>query len=349
MKRKTFAIVTVVLSMALAVTAVELILRFRAEGSWKAAWTTLFSGGPPPGDENAERGVLPDPIRGYRLNPSRPEINSLGMRNPEVSSSRLEGRTRIVVLGDSVAWPRDGFVKQLGDRLAGRAEVINAAVFGYTTYQERMFFEEAILPLAPDLLILQYCLNDNHQFLHRFNAEGGMLFTEEARRALLPDEGDPLGWLPKWSYLGVRLRIAYMRWQTPQREFPWEQHVDFAVAWQEPPWEAFQEHLRAMRDAMHGIGGRITVIMFPYGPQYRPDLLELDRDYVLKPQRLMKQICEELEVPWLDLYPVFGELGGQDRFPDNTHLNPEGHRIAASALYDHLLRQRLIESTDSNR
>ena len=343
MKRKTFAIITVLLSIILAVAAVEFVLRFRAEGSWQAVWTTLRTGGQPYIDEQLQHRILPDPLLGYRLNPTRENINSLGMRNAEVSPAKPEGLERIIVIGDSVAWPSNGFVKRVGDRLAGRAEVINAAIPGYTTYQERMFFERDLLALDPDLLVVQYCLNDNHRFLHNFNAKSGMLFTEEARRVLLPEEGDPLSWLPRWSYLALRLRIVYLRWRTPVHDFPWEGQLDFAVAWQEQRWESFREHLRAMRDAMRERGGDITVVMFPYGPQFRPDLLERDRDYVLKPQRLMKQICEETEISWLDMYPVLTEHGGRTRLPDKIHLDETGHDIATGAIYEHLTRNGLVE------
>ena len=346
MKRKAFASITVLASVILACAAVELVLRFRAEGSWEAVWTTLVADPRPHIDEQLRNRILPDPELGYRLNPAHESINSLGMRNAEVSPKKPQGLRRIIVVGDSVAWPPNSFVKRLGERLEN-AEVINASVPGYTTYQERAFFERDLLALDPDLLIVQYCINDNHRFLHNFNAKRGMLFTEEARRVLLPEEGDPLAWLPSWSYLAVRLRILYLRWQTPVHEFPWKGQPDFTVGWLDERWEGFREHLRAMRDAMRERGGYITVVMFPYGPQFRPDLLERDRDYVLKPQRLMQQVCEGMDVPWLDLYPVLAEHGGKQRLPDNIHLDNEGHQVTTDALYRHLVRNGLVKLAEN--
>ena len=303
-------------------------------------WATMFSD--KPYVDAKGRWLVPDPVLGFRLNPAVEGVNSIGIRHVELSPEKQEGKMRIVVLGDSVAWEKNGFVSQLGDRLGERAEVVNAAIPGYTTYQERMLFEQELLPLNPDLLILQYCLNDNHQFLHHYRAEGGMLFTEEARRVLLPEEGEPLWWLPNWSYLGFRLRIAYARWRTPKREFPWEESVDFAPGWQDKRWEPFREHLRAMRNEMTEIGGRITVVMFPVGSQYRADLLEANRDYMLKPQRLMKAICEDLNVPLLDMYPVLAKHGGKELLPDNIHLNAKGHEIAVEVLLEHLTAGGLV-------
>jgi hypothetical protein len=54
-------------------------------------------------------------------------------------------------------------------------EIINASTPGYTTYQELIFFKKYILQTNPDIVILAYVLNDNHKFLHKFDAEGNML------------------------------------------------------------------------------------------------------------------------------------------------------------------------------
>ena len=62
---------------------------------------------------------------------------------------------------------RDG----LADRV-GAVEVVNAAIPGYTTHQERLLFESGLDDARPELVLLQYCLNDNHRFLHRFDAQG---------------------------------------------------------------------------------------------------------------------------------------------------------------------------------
>jgi lysophospholipase L1-like esterase len=102
-----------------------------------------------------------------------------------------------------------------------------------------------------------------------------------------------------------------------------------------------------MRDSLASTGGLVTVVMFPYGHQYRFDLLLRDENYVLKPQRLMKQICAELDVPLLDLYPVLEEHGGRKLLPDGIHLSPEGHQIASEAIVDHLERSGLVAGSQT--
>ena len=83
-----------------------------------------------------------------------------------------------------------GYVNLLRRGLAGQAEVLNGAVPGYTTHQERLWFERELAGLDSDFVVLQYCLNDNFEFLHRFDSESGILATEEARRVFLPEEGE---------------------------------------------------------------------------------------------------------------------------------------------------------------
>lgn len=71
--------------------------------------------------------------------------------------------------------------QSLRERLADRVEVLNGAVPGYTTHQERLWLETEFASLEPNLVLLQYCLNDNFEFLHRFEPGSSILVTEEAR------------------------------------------------------------------------------------------------------------------------------------------------------------------------
>lgn len=349
MKKLIFALVTMGLATLFALGMVEVYLRYQVLGSLSAVWTGAVRGDVPYANLGSKQWVLNDPELGYRLNPAQPEINSIGIRGDEISLEKVPGVQRIIVIGDSVAWPESGFVKILGDKLQGRAEVINAAIPGYTTHQERILFERELLKYKPDLVILQVCLNDNYHFLHRFNARGGMIWAREAERALLPSEGDPLALLPNWSYLAVRIRLAYMRMTTPVTLFPWDGSLDFVMGWRDEGWDLFRSEFDQIRKAVESIDGRLSVVVFPFAPQFREDLLEEDADYVLKPQRTLKQICDEADVPLLDMYSTLRDNGGWDLLPDRIHLSKEGHVIAADALYDDLLQNQLVpEASVSN-
>lgn len=347
MKKLIFALVTVGFAMLIAAGAVELYLRYQVAGSLSAVWTSIAKGDVPYANLGSEDRVRYDPELSYRLNPDRQGINSIGIRGPEISLDKPEGIERVVVLGDSVAWPENGFVKLVGDKLGGKAEMINAAIPGYTTHQERILFERELLKYKPDLVILQVCLNDNHRFLHRFDSRGGMIWSQEAERALLPSKGDPLALLPNWSYLVIRMRLAYMRMTRPSSRFPWDGAPDFVTGWRDEGWDLFRSEFDQIRKAVESIDGRLSVVVFPFAPQFREDLLAEDPEYVLKPQRTLKQICDEADVPLLDMYPILRDNGDWDLLPDRIHLSEEGHVIAADALYQHLVDHQLVAGTSA--
>jgi lysophospholipase L1-like esterase len=341
-KKTLFIAVANLFGIGILLGAAEFSVRWRAEHGFTPAWRSLFTASSPFSELGTGNVLIADPEIGYRFNPARAGINSLGIRNAEVDPRKTPGTTRLIVLGDSVSAPVDGYVSIVRDRLRARAEVINAGVPGYTTYQERRLLERYLLRLEPDLVILQYCLNDNHKFLHRFDAEERMLFTEEARRVLAPASGGGFAWLAHHSYLALRLRLALLGLQSRRGAYPWDDQPDVAVAWQEETWKPFEQHLTAMREEISSNGGRLMVLIAPYRPQYNPDLLARDRAYVLKPQKLMESICAAEGVPLLDLYPVLGRHGGPTLFIDNYHFNPAGHRLVAASLLEFLQQEKMI-------
>jgi lysophospholipase L1-like esterase len=336
-----FTIVANGLGLAAALFAAEFACRWRAEHGWRAAWRSFFSGAAPFSEFGTGSQLIADPELGYRYNPAHPGVNSLGIQGPEPARPKPPGRKRLIVLGDSVAAPLDGFVALLAARLGDPWEVINAAIPGYTTYQERRLLERDLLSLRPDLVVLQYCLNDNHRFLHRFDAENRMLFTEDARRALIGSAGAG-AWLARRSYLAFRARLAWLQVWSPRGRYPWEDQPDVAVAWQDDSWKPFAEHLAAMRDGVRGSGGRLAVMMVPYRPQLDPQVLAAGPTHVLKPQFRMAGICDAAGVPLLDLYPILSRRGGRDLYSDEYHFNPDGHRAAAEALFEFLGRRKLL-------
>ena len=323
---------------------VELALRRQVEGSWSAVFGNLVSGGVPYSNLGSDQWVISDPDLGYRLNPDHPDNNSLGLRNPEIGIKKPAGTKRILVLGDSVAAGADSFVTILRQKLKDRAQVINGAVPGYTIYQERLYLERDLLRLEPDLVVLQYCTNDNHKFLHRLDPEGQFLITEEARRALLPDQRDPLSWLPGNSYLAFRLRFALLKWRTRQEPgYPWDKMPDLATAWRDESWDEYRQQFLAINKMVENSGGTLAVVVAPLAAQFDPGMLRHDPRYVLKPQSKLAAICRQVQVPMLDLHPVFYKHQGWTLYRgDGIHFNETGHQVTADALTDFLESNRLI-------
>jgi len=293
--------------------------------------------------------LLHDDELGYKLNPARNGINAYGLRNPEVEPTKPPGTRRIIVLGDSISWKPDSFVAMLRDRLArgsdGSIEVISAAVPGYTTYQERLLLERDLLPLKPDLVVLQYCVNDNHRFLHHLTPDGKWLITQEAKKALFAHGDGLLARLSNASYLVLELRRRLLALEVKESSgrFPWDVDPGYAPAWHEASWPAFAEHLASMRDSLKAIGASLVVLAVPYEPQLRDDLLAADEAYTLMPQREIARIAGELGVPYLDLFTAFHAHRSERLYDDDgLHLRQPGHEVVAAELQRFLVAHRLV-------
>jgi lysophospholipase L1-like esterase len=122
----------------------------------------------------------PDPEIGFRNRESLTHrifgglvshTNDVGFRAwGETSEHRTPGSLRVIGVGDSVMWgsrvnQEDSFLGVLETELAAalpglEVEVINAGVVGYSTYQERLLFEARVVPYAPDLVLVNFCVND---------------------------------------------------------------------------------------------------------------------------------------------------------------------------------------------
>src|SRR5262249_56325492 len=108
-----------------------------------------------------------------------------------------------------------------------QVETINAAVPGYTAHQERLHLARLAAPVAPDVVVVQYCCNDNHAFLHQL-VGGGLLLTHQARPALLPPRDGLCARFLRWSYLAFELRRRLVA-ESPASAgpFPWRDDAAF--------------------------------------------------------------------------------------------------------------------------
>lgn len=93
------------------------------------------------------------------------KINSKGLRDKEYDYGRSNGKKRILVLGDSLAWgygveQEETFSERLEELLQPDVEVINAGVFGYGTDQAMLYYKNEGYKYQPDLLLVLFLEND---------------------------------------------------------------------------------------------------------------------------------------------------------------------------------------------
>jgi len=140
--------------------------------------------------------------------------------------------------------------------------------------------------------------------------------------------------------VGIRIRgISSSRQHTT---FPWMNQPAFANAWRKEAWDDTRKHFLAIRDSLEKTNARFIVVAAPYESQLRQDLLELDKEFTTTPQRMLKTMTSELNIPFLDLHPVFAVNSHKCLFRDGIHLANAGHRLVKDELVQFLTSESLV-------
>jgi len=283
---------------------------------------------------------------GYILNRSRRGINSLGIRERPVT--RKQGEKRILVLGDSISFGNHSFPRLLERRFEIRTdpqsvtvEVFNAGIPGYTTYQEVTWYELFGHQIEPDLVLLQFCLNDTYLILSTVDKDGRLHATPDVWAHFA-------GVDPAW-FRASRVVAFVIKGLTVVKanvalffgtRYSFEAKVDFYRAWEDDAWVEIQNLLERLHNRVNHTGGKLAIVVFPYGQQLRPEYLDKDPDRVLMPQRKLREIANRLRIPLLDVFEIF--RGRRDLLPDDIHPTAQGHALVAEEVYRFLQREALI-------
>lgn len=302
----------------------------------------------------------PVPHLGYELIPGAEghawltpvRINSLGLRGPEPAPPGA--RRRVAILGDSVGFglfvaEEQALAAQLQGRLGAGVEVLNFSVTGYDTVQQLAQLEAKVLPLAPDALVLAYCLNDVG------------IGDEHMGARDLADRLHNLG--PRWSrahhFLVHTLEVAaivgnflyvnqadrfadrYRAWIDPvdladPALAPWlsaarTRHPVIADWYtQAPRLGRLRRCFRELAAAAEAAGVPLLVAVFP--------LLEVDGEGGYPYAAVHRLVAAEAARAGLEVADLTGPflaagMAGLRAYPvDTIHPGPAGHAAAAAAL-----------------
>lgn len=129
--------------------------------------------------------------------------NSLGYRDVEWTPEKLQGKTKVMVIGDSfvagsgITNPENRFADQLDRLLGEQYAVLNVASPGWDTIDE----VDAILryPYKPDILVLSYYINDIE----------GVAYQSGAQRPQI--RRDPPSWLAPFVENSYAVNFLYWR------------------------------------------------------------------------------------------------------------------------------------------
>jgi lysophospholipase L1-like esterase len=279
-------------------------------------------------------------------------VNADGFRDRRYARPKPPGTFRIVVLGHSIAFgwgvaQEATYPKQLEARFlafapAARVEVPNLGVSGYNPYTEAALFADVGAGYGPDLVLVEFCINDlNDPTLHfdaqttlRLGAIPDAAFPDPSRRHPLPPPPSLAERACHWS----RLCTLLADHATP---LPDAALLRDALAAHDDPSTRELAWLRArygeIAAAAGALGARFAIAVFPYAAQ-------VDGRAPARVQERLAGLGREAGWTTIDLLPAFraAARGGAPLFSDPWHPTAEGHRVAADAILVQLRCRGLV-------
>ena len=184
-------------------------------------------------------------------------INADGLRDRTRTHEKPEGYRRIAILGDSVTLgaetrPEEAYPQRLEARFRAegrRVEVMNVALWGWSTRQERIAWERIARAYHPDQAVLAVCLNDIPELFNNLSS--------------------PPRWLARLHETSALVRLLV---NAEGREID---NVERLFA--EPDARRVREamgrffgEIRALRREVEAAGAEFAVIVFPFRFQLEP-------------------------------------------------------------------------------
>ncbi len=272
----------------------------------------------------------------------RTTINRRGYRGAEHPYARTPGRTRVVIVGDSIAFGEGvkdelTFAALLESRNS-RYEVVNLAVGGYGTDQELIMLEQEGLRYGPDVVLLGFCLfsdfTDNTLPAALFDArQPKPYFTWDGHELVKHDEHLRLSpprkvaqWLFDRSLLYNRVRALLGLTRPPREPGVWMDRVAGVMRNLPPAAEVTFRLIRRMSDLSRAAGAQFYVLIHPDEFTYRHR------------SRLMRQFCFTPLLPGITVVNLGARYHAADldfwtfAGDEPGHLTEAGHRVTVEIL-----------------
>lgn len=243
-------------------------------------------------------------------------INALGLRDQEYSVAKPPDAVRIIMLGDSVTFgwgvpvedtPSKMIERRLNDPGMGRRyEVINAGVGNYNTVQEVTFFLKRGLELKPDIVVLNYFINDAEP-------------TPLRKQSVLAER----------SYAAV---AGFSAFDTLSRSYfgkaDWREYYSNLYREDSAAWQAAQKAIRDLAQRCRERGIKLMIVSYPE--------LHVLKDYPFeKVTAAIRNIAAAESVPFVDLLPSVTDLQPDSLWVSPTDAHPNA--VANARFSDTIL------------
>jgi lysophospholipase L1-like esterase len=312
------------ISLVIAVFGLELLTRFVVDNGmqfdlemWKYA--------------RGVKQVAADPLIGHEHAPNRQvylmgvdfRTNSQGLRDREFSFERAPGTLRIAMLGDSltVGWGvpvDDTFAKRIERMYAAagvNAEVINFGVGNYNTVQEVQAFLAHGHRYRPDVVVLNYFVNDAE--LPTPVSAPSRLMRACYACVFLAGRSDAL----------VRQFLGGMDWA--------QYYLSLYGDGTSPGWLEAKAAIGRLAQATRADGSKLVIVNLP-------ELHDVKNYRFGRITDLVRQAAEENGATFVDVLPAMADTPSSKLWvtPPDPHPNAYANELIAKAVFAALRKLR---------
>ena len=280
--------------------------------------------------------IREEPIS-YRLKPgldaefhhARYQVNSMGLRGPEIPTPKADGESRILWLGDSIVFgigvDNEHTLPAIVERIANentqdrKYRVVNMGVPSYNTEQELIQLETFGLGLHPDAVVLLFAAND-------IEAKGWVFDKRASWTADLAQRSYAL------STLFILSRFA--RQSTGSAE----QLINVGNYQQDNPrWRAIADSLARIKQICDGRSIPFLVLVQGSVEEFPNNLVAAEGR---KNGFEVVGIRPDMDPRWPD--------ASSKRYRNSlvdSHCNPAGCEMWATLIYEHLVEHGIIQKS----
>ncbi len=256
-----------------------------------------------------------DPELLWRPRPSFEFFNAQGFSGPELDLAKPGGEFRIFALGDSntlgfpeTNWPED--LQEILSQSCDGFQVVNAGVWGYTSDQGLRRLEE-VRKFQPDMVLISFGANDAHPTTVPDKQYTARSMWSRRLEGLIH------------SSRVARLATGVLTHLTVLRTGEMIHRVSL---------EDYSSNLEEMAKRVLSDGAVPVLLTRPYHGKM-PRVTKW-KSFGHAYNAMTAEVAERLDLPLVDLYTHFRER--DELFVDDSHFNPEGHRLAAQIVYERI-------------